>query len=161
VLPAFCEEIAFRGFILSGLRHLGKKWWAIGLSAVFFGIAHTVVQQSIAAAALGLVLGYLAVQTGSLVPCILFHLTYNAVMFGTVQLAELTDRWPALKPLVHQEATGEVLYRWPVVVIAGVLAAGLLAWLHRLPHRVTQEEYLSDVRARQSQHPLAGGAPAE
>ena len=63
VLPAICEELAFRGFILSGLRHVGHKWWAIALSAVFFGMAHTVVQQSIAAAALGLVIGYVAVQT--------------------------------------------------------------------------------------------------
>src|SRR5690242_15710501 len=40
ILPAICEELAFRGFILSGLRHLGSKRWAIGLSAVFFGMAH-------------------------------------------------------------------------------------------------------------------------
>ena len=45
VLPAMCEELAFRGFILSGLRHLGHKWWAIGLSAVFFGMATRVIQQ--------------------------------------------------------------------------------------------------------------------
>jgi sodium transport system permease protein len=161
VLPAFCEEVAFRGFILSGLRHLGKKWWAIGLSAVFFGIAHTVVQQSIAAAALGVVLAYLAVQSGSLVPCMLFHFTYNSLMFGTLQLADLGDRWPVLKSLMQEEATGEMLYRWPVVVIGGVLAAGLLAWFHRMPHRVTQEEYLDEVRARQGQQPLAGGATTE
>lgn len=161
VLPAFCEEVAFRGFILSGLRHLGKKWWAIGLSAVFFGIAHTVVQQSIAAAALGVVLAYLAVQTGSLVPCMLFHFTYNSLMFGTAQLAEATDRWPALKSLVDQQAPGELMYRWPVVVVGAALAAGLLAWFHRLPHRVTEEEHLSDMRAQQTQHPLAGSAPAE
>src|SRR5205085_6149122 len=29
VVPAICEELAFRGFVLSGLRHLGHKWWAI------------------------------------------------------------------------------------------------------------------------------------
>ena len=73
VLPALCEELAFRGFVLSGLRHLGSKWWAIGLTAVFFGMAHGVIQQSLAAAALGVVIGYIAVQTGSLVPCMLFQ----------------------------------------------------------------------------------------
>ena len=26
VTPAICEELAFRGFILSGLRHMGHKW---------------------------------------------------------------------------------------------------------------------------------------
>ena len=82
VLPAICEELAFRGFILSGLRHLGNKWWAIGLSAVFFGFTHSVIQQSLAATVLGLVIGYVAVQTGSLIPCILFHFTYNGLGIG-------------------------------------------------------------------------------
>ena len=68
VLPAVCEELAFRGFILSGLRHLGSKRWAIGLAAVFFGMAHGIIQQSLSAAALGTVIGYIAVQTGSLIP---------------------------------------------------------------------------------------------
>ena len=161
VLPAFCEEVAFRGFILSGLRHLGKKWWAITLSAVFFGIAHTIVQQSIGAAVLGLVLGYLAVQSGSLVPCMLFHLTYNGLMFGAAQLFAKADNGSVLNHLVQPGAEGEFLYRWPVVVVAGVLAVGLLAWFHRLPHGVTEEELLDEVRGRQSQHPLAGSAPAE
>ena len=84
VLPAVCEELAFRGFVLSGLRHLGSKRWAIGLAAVFFGMAHGIIQQSLSAAALGIVIGYIAVQTGSLIPCMLFHVTYNgAHVFGT------------------------------------------------------------------------------
>ncbi|MGD9637097.1 MAG: ABC transporter permease subunit/CPBP intramembrane protease, partial [Pirellulales bacterium] len=82
LLPAVCEELAFRGFILSGLRHVGHKWWAIALSAVFFGMAHTVVQQSLSAALLGLVIGYVAVQTTSLIPAILFHACYNSLMLG-------------------------------------------------------------------------------
>ena len=39
VLPAVCEELAFRGFVLSGLRHLGSKWWAIALTSCFLGMA--------------------------------------------------------------------------------------------------------------------------
>ncbi|HEY4233605.1 MAG TPA: ABC transporter permease subunit/CPBP intramembrane protease, partial [Lacipirellulaceae bacterium] len=108
VLPAICEEIAFRGFILSGLRRLGHKWWAIGLSAVFFGLAHTVVQQSIAAAALGAVIAYLAIQSGSLIPGMLFHATYNSLMLGSSLLpqssAELESRWPAAKSLFSEGA---------------------------------------------------------
>ena len=30
--PAICEELAFRGFILSGLRRMGHKWGAIVLT---------------------------------------------------------------------------------------------------------------------------------
>ena len=45
LLPAVCEEVAFRGFILSGLRHMGHKWRAILISSIFFGVAHGMLQQ--------------------------------------------------------------------------------------------------------------------
>jgi sodium transport system permease protein len=160
VLPAFCEELAFRGFVLSGLRHLGSKWWAIGLSAVFFGMAHTVLQQSLSAVAVGFVIGYIAVQTGSLVPCILFHLTYNAMVFLTLKLPELAERLPEWAVPFYQLAPGEIIYRWPVVAICGMAALAPLLWLHRLPYQATKEEELSDARARQPHHPLASGVSA-
>jgi sodium transport system permease protein len=155
ILPAICEELAFRGFILSGLRHVGHKWWAIGLSAVFFGIAHTVVQQSLAAAALGLVIGYVAVQTTSLVPAILFHATYNSIMLGLAlapqMVRQFADKWPAIGALLVDSPDAGVMYRLPVVAVAGVLSLAILAWFHRLPYLATREEELSDARALQSQ----------
>ncbi len=143
VLPAICEEFAFRGFVLSGLRHLGNKWWAIGLTAVFFGFSHSVIQQSLAATAVGLVLGYLAVQTGSLIPCILFHATYNGLMIAASQQATSAD---------------QALYPWYIVALCALLAAGLLHWFHQLPYRATKEERLTDARARQGRLPLTSGA---
>ena len=44
LLPALCEELAFRGLILSGFRHLGHKWRAIVYTALFFGLTHGVLQ---------------------------------------------------------------------------------------------------------------------
>jgi sodium transport system permease protein len=158
LLPAVCEELAFRGFVLSGLRHLGSKWWAIALSAIFFGMAHNVVQQSISAVALGLVIGYVAVQTGSLLPCVLFHLTYNALMFTTLKLPTLVERKPELAVLFQQPAADQFLYSWPVVAVCGLAAIVPLVWLHRLPYQATKEEQISDARARQP-HPLMTGAP--
>ena len=154
LLPAVCEEVAFRGFILSGLRHVGSKWWAIGLSAVMFGMAHNVVQQSLAATAVGLVLGYLAVQTGSLVPCVLFHMTYNGLMLAAMRLPKLAERWPALDDLVRDSRPEQLTYAWPVVAIGAAWAAGLLLWFHRLPYQATKEEELAIARARQAQQPL-------
>jgi sodium transport system permease protein len=165
VLPALCEELAFRGFILSGLRHLGHKWWAIVLSAVFFGMAHTVIQQSIAAAALGLVIGYVAVQTTSLVPGMLFHAIYNGIMLSlalTPQFVEqLVARWPHLAALVFDEQAGGLTYRWPVVMTSAVASAAILVWFHRLPGQATIEEKLSDARALQSQQLLGAPGSAE
>ena len=79
LVPAICEELAFRGFILSGFRHIGHKWRAIVITAFFFGVVHGIIQQSLMACLLGVVLGYLAVQSGSILPCMVFHLAHNSL----------------------------------------------------------------------------------
>ena len=58
--PAVCEELAFRGFILSGLEHRHRTRSAILLSALMFGFLHVLLslfQQLFNATLLGIVLG--------------------------------------------------------------------------------------------------------
>jgi sodium transport system permease protein len=158
LLPAICEELAFRGFILSGLRHIGHKWWAIGLSAVFFGVAHGMLQQSLMAALTGTVIGFIAVQTGSLLPCMLFHFTHNslAVLSANIHVTQATyQQYPALQLLVVPGADG-FTYGWPLVIAGAALAGALLAWLHRLNYQRTEEETLQEALEQQSAHSLAG-----
>jgi len=161
--PAICEELAFRGFVLSGLRHMGHKWGAIVLSAVFFGVTHGILQQSLTAAALGVVIGYLAVQTGSLLPCILFHLTYNAmaVLIGRLT-PELMAEHPSLALLFQQAGEGPK-YSYSVFAIAygAALTLALLLWFRGLPHRLTKEECLQRVLDHQSAHAGANAHTAK
>jgi sodium transport system permease protein len=149
--PAVCEELAFRGFMLSGLRHIGHKWWAIAISSLFFGILHGVLQQSIVAATVGLVIGYLAVQTGSLFPCMLFHLVHNSL---TVLPAAFSPEEAGSNPFpewfARQTAEGGYAFGWPAVVLGGLLSIGLLAWFRSLPYSRTAEEALQDALERQS-----------
>ena len=66
VIPAICEEVAFRGFILSGLESAHRRWTAIVLSAFLFGFLHVLLslfQQFFNATLLGLVLGLMAVRS--------------------------------------------------------------------------------------------------
>jgi uncharacterized protein len=37
---AVCEELLFRGVALQALERLWGRWWALGVTAAFFGIAH-------------------------------------------------------------------------------------------------------------------------
>jgi len=156
VLPACCEEFAFRGFLLSGLRHIGHKWWAIGLSAIFFGMAHTLLQQSVSAALVGVAIGYLAVQTGHLVPCMVFHITHNCLGLASsrwhIRPATFAD-YPELAYLFETAAEGEqtvLVYRWPLVAAGALLATVLFTWLARLPYRKTREEQLQEALDHQS-----------
>ncbi|TWU27271.1 ABC transporter permease subunit/CPBP intramembrane protease [Bythopirellula polymerisocia] len=146
LLPAICEEIAFRGFILSGLRHLGHKWWAISISAIAFGMAHFILQQKVSAAAVGLVIGVLAVQTGSLIPCIVFHAIYNSLTVLSVKLAENLEAWMVKQPKldIFFRTDNQGFFQDWVILVCLCGSAGILWWLHRIPYHRTDEEQLQE-----------------
>ncbi|MCY2967762.1 MAG: CPBP family intramembrane metalloprotease, partial [Planctomycetota bacterium] len=79
VAPAICEELAFRGFILSGFGSRGRFVLAILFSSLMFGAVHMIPQQVLNAGLLGTLLGWMAVRSGSLLPGFAFHLVNNAL----------------------------------------------------------------------------------
>ncbi len=82
LMPAVFEELAFRGFILSGLERQHRTRSAILLSALMFGFLHVLMslfQQLFNATLLGIVLGLLAVRSRSILPGIIFHFLNNAI----------------------------------------------------------------------------------
>jgi len=146
VLPAICEELAFRGFILSGFRHLGHRWRAIVYSALFFGLAHAVLQQSLIACLVGVVIGFVAVQSGSIFPCMVFHVVHNTLMLAAAQVSpQVLARSRTLNMLMASDGAGGGTYHWPVIAVAAVLAALLLAWFGRLRYLMSDEERLQEA----------------
>ena len=106
VIPAISEEVAFRGFILSGLETGYRNRTAILLSAVLFGFMHVLLslfQQLFNATLLGLVLGLLAVRSRSLLPGIVFHMLNNGI-------AVTIGAWISTK---SGERFGDWIYRDP------------------------------------------------
>ncbi len=148
--PAICEELAFRGFVLSGLRHTGHKWLAIVVSSLFFGAAHGLLQQSLSATALGMVIGYLAVQTGSLLPCILFHFFYNALGVLMSLSAETLGEPSSMWSWLFQVSDEGIEYRLPVVIISAILSGTLLIWFRSLPYAKFPEEQLQSALDHQT-----------
>jgi membrane protease YdiL (CAAX protease family) len=82
VIGAVSEEIAFRGFILTGLRQRYGALTAVLLSSFLFALSQMNVFQFVPHFVLGAVLGFLVVRTGSLLPGIVFHLIYNVLLLG-------------------------------------------------------------------------------
>ncbi|MEE8452748.1 MAG: ABC transporter permease subunit/CPBP intramembrane protease [Thermoguttaceae bacterium] len=145
VLPAVCEEFAFRGFLLSGFRHLGHKWRAIVFSALFFGLAHGILQQSLIACVVGVVLGYVAVQTGSIFPCMVFHVLHNTLALAMTRINPEVLGWPLLRRLMVLNEEGDYVYSWPTIV-GGLFASLLiLLWFRRLRYQRSSEEKLQDA----------------
>ena len=129
VLPAICEELAFRGFVLSGLRERLSPGWAIVGSAVFFGLAHpTALQQTVCAAFLGLLLGYIAVKSRQITPCVAFHMSYNGLQLLRTSFADSLADLPRAE-WVFRPSSAEAVrlgFTTPVVILCGLAAIALL-----------------------------------
>jgi sodium transport system permease protein len=155
--PAVCEELAFRGFILSGLRHLGNRRHAVVIASIFFAMSHGLaVQQAINAGLLGLLLGYLATQTGNIFTGMAYHVTHNA---AAIVLPTLAADWVQK----HGEWSWMTIYEGtefkgyhPLIVAAGIVVAGaILRRFAKLPAPLTYEEELSDAIRRRSEQATA------
>jgi sodium transport system permease protein len=147
VLPAICEELAFRGFILSGFRHIGRKWRAIVITAVFFGIVHGILQQTLLACLMGMVLGFLAVQSESILPCIAFHMAHNSLAVLNSRLTPAILENAGLKYILVTDKNGGCAYSWSVVIFGALAGLLILAWFAMLPYRRTPEEEIQKAIA--------------
>jgi sodium transport system permease protein len=139
--PGFCEELAFRGWVLSGLRTANRYWTAIIISSVLFGVIHVLLsayQQFFHATLLGLVLGLLALRSGSLWPGVIMHITNNAmaVLFGAWATAS-----PATAGWLFRDVKS-LYYHWPFVVVSLIATFVLLRWTMKLPSAECESDEL-------------------
>jgi sodium transport system permease protein len=134
IAPAICEELGFRGFILSGLESLKSKWQAILISSFLFGITHSVIHQSIVTFFVGMVLGIIAVHSRSLIPCILFHAVHNSMTVLLGHLSMETVGNSRLLSSILATSDGNSFHYAPqagLVMTMGGIA--LIVWFWQLP----------------------------
>jgi sodium transport system permease protein len=128
-VPAIFEELAFRGFMLSGLRSETKDWTAIFITAAFFGITHGILQQSLNAGIIGVLLGYVAVRTNSIIPTMIIHFLHNGLV---VVLSKFSASQEWLQPLQVEYSEIGTIYSPLVTVGATLLTLALLFAFHRV-----------------------------
>lgn len=116
VLPPLCEELLFRGFVLSGFRARFGEGKAVVLSAILFGALHMELTRILPTAVIGLLLGFVLVRTGSLLAPILVHAVYNGLLV-TLSAAGLE---------------GQIKQNAELLMVGGVILVGLsIALLER------------------------------
>lgn len=120
IVPAFVEELLFRGVILSNLLPFGKGTAILG-SALLFGLMHQNAEQLLYATAAGAVLGWIFVQTRSIWPCVLMHFVNN---FHSVLQTVLLSRVP-------QATTELLLYLLQALLLALGLFCGVRLFCDR------------------------------
>lgn len=76
ILAPFMEEFFFRGLIFTKLEKYGTGF-AILISGLLFGIAHTQIVTIIFATIAGIALGYIYAKTRNLMVTVIIHVIYN------------------------------------------------------------------------------------
>jgi sodium transport system permease protein len=78
LIPAVCEEIAFRGILLHGLRKRFRPLFLPVAAGLIFGMFHFSLFRIAPTAFLGMVITAIALMTGSILPGMLLHFGNNA-----------------------------------------------------------------------------------
>lgn len=126
IIPAFCEEIFFRGILMKFTKTVFKKWWlSIGISALVFAAFHTTISEFVPIFIAGIILGYVYYLTSSLWMSILVHLIFN----GLQAVAGMSSS-PQLDKSLEQPA---VLITIFAIATAVVTACILLLMKNKTP----------------------------
>jgi len=113
--PAVTEEFLFRGVLLRALQPWFSPRAVLWTTALLFGAFHMSAARMIPTTLLGLVLGALALRSGSIFPGMLFHLLHNG---ASLLIARLEVKVPGV-------TTRGALVPWHVALVVVSLALGL------------------------------------
>ena len=145
ILPAFCEEFANRGMLLSGLKKLGAKK-AIILSGLLFGLMHLNVAQFGYAFVIGMYLGFICLATGSIIPGMIIHFMNNALneyfTFANVNSLPLGDFYENLNALL---TGGSFVHSILIIFFLLLTVIFVFAWLSYLLIKNTRRDKLKSL----------------
>ncbi len=84
--PAVIEELCFRGYLFSALSKVLSPGRVIVITAILFGLFHVLtgnallIERFIPTTLMGLILGWVAYRTGSVIPGMIVHLVHNGLL---------------------------------------------------------------------------------
>jgi len=118
LLAPVCEEITFRGYVLSALRTRFSPPRAIVLAAILFAAMHLDPVRFPALVMLGILFGWLTWRSGSVWTAVVAHATNNALASAIASVASLsrldTESSPEIPASLAFLAMGAAVL-WPVV----------------------------------------------
>lgn len=120
VLPAFFEELLFRGVMLNGSERDVGSLKTIFIIGFCFSLMHGSLEQTVYQFIAGCLFAFVAVRAHSILPCILMHFINNAL---TIVIA-LVGGWTAEGELAV--STGGNI---AMIVVGALALAGGIVWL--------------------------------
>ena len=91
ITPAVCEEVLFRGLILSSLLNKYTPFVSITVSAILFGLFHMDVNRFLPTLILGVVFGFIVYKSKSIYLSIIAHIINNGLSVILLMKPDLTN----------------------------------------------------------------------
>lgn len=111
------EELMFRGAVMNLLAPVDRTF-ALFASALFFGLIHCNFNQIFNGFLLGLVFGYIALKSGSVIPAVICHMTAN---FNAFIISYIFEYKLASSMGAEAAAQGELIV-FAVEMVIGIIA---------------------------------------
>lgn len=106
LLGPLVEEIFFRGALFRPLRKRYPPGLVILVTSLFFAVSHLIPQTFLPIAIVGAAMGLLRMMSGSILPSLLLHATFNAIPFYAVATSGPAADEAASLPPLWMTATG-------------------------------------------------------
>lgn len=134
IAAPICEELVYRGALLTGLRKARRWWSAMLFSGLAFSLMHMNPEQTVYQFCLGCVAAFAALTTGSLICPMIIHATSNliAVLFETTSLGT-GFTWFINAISVNGAVTALWIILSAVVALAAIFFIGVLLYRKRPP----------------------------
>lgn len=127
VMPAICEELFFRGYLLSGLLNRFSSTRAIFISSFLFALFHVIVRDSLfierffPSFFMGVCLGYVNVLSRSVIPGIILHMLHNGLLITLASYQDYFSQWE-----MNLENQKHLPVFWMVVSLVSMIVGFLL-----------------------------------
>lgn len=131
VVPAICEEVLYRSYVLRAFEKSWGIWPAIIISGLLFGLYHVQLSNLFPLAAIGILLAYITWVSQSVLPAMAGHFANNggSVLYGTYYpesaFAEMTPE--SMPPI------------W-AVIISLVITSYIVYWMYNQYQRNIRKE---------------------
>ena len=141
IVPAFCEELIFRGVVFNGLKKSLGSLPAIFLSALTFALVHQNIQQFIYPFIMGIVFAVIADKTGNIFYTMIMHL-FNNITTITIQYMLNTGALNLDMPI-------NAVYIIVSILLALVIGSlfFLFYWFYLKKHKAEEEEEVGEYNS--------------
>jgi len=112
LVPAFCEELLFRGLVQKNFERGVKGWWGIIIPSIIFGAYHFNPFSFFPLVVLGVYLGFLVFRSNSILTSIVAHFANN--LFAVVSIFFNSD-----EGILFHDDTADLSFPVIVRVVVG------------------------------------------